>query len=230
MSRASLESPACRVELEYAVRMWRLVLPVLLEDVPLHLVPQSVARVQFVDFRQNRPDRSIQLMQAIHALPPAQPLPPAPLPEDPPAPGSQIAELVELVHRPAPLSVEEQHAAYVRLRLALAHPDQRETARALLERLRSRSDTVHGLVGEITATLEMGPGWAGRPHRGQLVWLYIGMLFTAGILGIVIGIVYLRNSAWRPHAVTLLVLGVAWSLYIVVYLVAQSLGLIAPSS
>jgi hypothetical protein len=226
MSAASLESPACRLELEYAVRVWRLILPVLLEEVPNHLVPTSVARVQFVDFRNHRPDRSDQLIRAARALPPAPPLPPA-APAEPPAPGSDIAELAELVHRSAPLTVEEQHQAFMRLRMALAHPDQRETARVLLERLQSRSDTVHGLVDEITATLEMGLGWRGRPSRRQVVWLYIGMLFTAGILGIVIGLVYLRNPAWRPHAVTLLTLGVAWSIYIVV---SEAAGLITSPS
>ncbi len=213
VSRASLESLACRLELDYAVQGWRPVLPVLLDEVPDYLIPRKVASVQFVDYRQHRPDRSSHLLQAVRALPPAPPRP-ATRPADPPAPGAHIAELVELVDRTAPLGLEEQHQVFLRLRLALAHPDERESARALLERLRSRPDTVYGLVGEITSTLEMPPGRTGGPRRGQVVWLYVGTLFTAGLLGVVLGLVYLRNPAWRPHAVTMLVLGAAWFVYV----------------
>jgi serine/threonine kinase PknH len=214
VSPASLASAACEVEIRYAAELGRPLLPVMVEAVSPQLLPPVVAAHQLVDYRRAGTDARRALRLALEALPQS---PPAPVrfPPAPPAPGADLNEVASVVGRPQHLSVEAQHDVLLRLRFALGRPDYRDTARKLLIAIRTRPELTQQIAGEIASTLAWLDGGYERGPR-HVAWMYVGMIFTVGLLGIVLGALNMKNPAWRPHAHVLLTLGIAWGIFCLV--------------
>ena len=50
VSRASVNSQACRAERDYATKLGKPILPVAVEHMPAGLIPTDVARLQIIDY------------------------------------------------------------------------------------------------------------------------------------------------------------------------------------
>jgi hypothetical protein len=151
LDRASLDSTACNREWTYAGELGKPILPVLVSDgVSENLLPPSLSKVQFVDYRTRNTDTALQLARAIATLPPPRPLPDA-LPTPPEVPLSYLGGLVARIDGAAPIRYEDQSALVVDLKRALRDPKTLVDARSLLERLRRRRDLFASIAEEIDA-------------------------------------------------------------------------------
>jgi hypothetical protein len=153
LSRESVQSHACQEELDYASRLEKAVLPLLVADgVQTSLLPRRLGEIQFIDYRS--PDRraALALARAINGVRPPPPLP-DPLPEPPPVPMSYLNDLRDQVDGAAKLSFQEQAALLFELKGQLEESDAREAVLDLLHRMRRRDDLLARLAGEIDAIL-----------------------------------------------------------------------------
>jgi len=149
----SLESHACRKELDYAKRLNREILPILMsEEVSVSLLPRCLAEIQYVDYRRQDRQTAFALIRAINRLPAPAPLP-DPLPEAPAAPGSHLGELKERVDSTGELNIEEQIAIVFKLKEEIQVGRSPDEARGLLRRLRERDDLRAKVAKEIEAAL-----------------------------------------------------------------------------
>jgi len=149
----SVESHACRKELDYAKRLDREILPILMsEEVNVSLLPRCLAEIQYVDYRRQDRQTAFAVIRSINRLPAPVPLP-DPLPEAPAAPGSQLGELKERIDSAAELSIEEQIAIVFKLKEEIRVGRSRDEARSLLRRLRERDDLRAKVAREIEGAL-----------------------------------------------------------------------------
>src|SRR5947208_1175673 len=59
LTRQSIDSVPCKLEAQYAASLGKGILPILVADMDIKLLPTSLATLQFVDYRQ--PDRAAAL-------------------------------------------------------------------------------------------------------------------------------------------------------------------------
>jgi hypothetical protein len=84
VSQHTLNSVACRRELEYALALNKPVLPLAVERLP-DALPRTLSMRQIVNYSKSGREAAFALAGALATLPPAPPLPDQ-LPEPPPAP------------------------------------------------------------------------------------------------------------------------------------------------
>jgi hypothetical protein len=163
LSSESLESYPCKLEHDYAYRLGKPVLPVLVgEGVSPGLLPPALSKVQFVDYRLHDKRALLAIMKALDALPAAQP--PASSPDPPPVPISYLGELKDQIDSVTPLGFEQQTVLVFRLKEALRQRTEAKDGRRLLEQLRRRRDLFAVVGAEIDEALADGPG---RSVAGQ---------------------------------------------------------------
>jgi TM2 domain-containing membrane protein YozV len=161
----SLESHACRKELDYARRLNREILPILMsEEVSVSLLPRCLAEIQYVDYRRQDRQTAFALVRAITRLPAPAPLP-DPLPEAPAAPGSHLGELKERIDSTGELNIEEQIAIVFKLKEEIRVGRSPDEVRGLLRRLRERDDLLAKVAKEIEAALAGTEDLAGTHER-----------------------------------------------------------------
>ena len=149
----SLESHACRKELDYAKRLNREILPILMaEEVNVSLLPRCLAEIQYVDYRRQDRQTAFALIRSINRMPAPAPLP-DPLPEAPAAPGSHLGEMKERIDSTGELNIEEQIATVFKLKEEIRVGRSPDEARGLLRRLRERDDLRAKVAKEIEAAL-----------------------------------------------------------------------------
>jgi hypothetical protein len=68
VSRASIESKACRAEREYAAKLGKPILPIIFERIAAGILPADIAQIQAVDYAQPDEAAAYGLMSAIYAL------------------------------------------------------------------------------------------------------------------------------------------------------------------
>ncbi len=85
LTREGLASPRFHALMGYATALGRPLLPVLIDDLPLELLPDALARTQAVDYRERTVQAGIALAVAVTHRPTAPPLP-DPLPPAPTEP------------------------------------------------------------------------------------------------------------------------------------------------
>lgn len=155
VSMKELESDACQREVDYARALGKPVLPVMVSPVTVAQLPSDLASEQFVDFTHPSFETAFMLAGAISKLPTAPPLP-DPLPEPPAVPISYLNEIAGRIYGGKVLTLDDQFAIIGRLRQGLQVDADRETATRLLQRLKSRPDTLYAAAREIDATLGEG--------------------------------------------------------------------------
>jgi hypothetical protein len=141
VSRASVNSQACRAERDYATKLGKPILPVAVEHMPAGLIPGDVARLQIIDYTRPDETSAFRLAAAIFSLPKPKALP-NPLPAPPALPQTRFANLNDLIAARS-LSMEEQLGILARLEGALAptsDPEDRETAAEMLSEMAKRPD------------------------------------------------------------------------------------------
>jgi len=161
LSPAALKSTACGREQQYAVDLGKSILPVLVADgISPNLLPTTLSRIQFVDYRA--PDRKVglRLARALSHLPPSKPLP-DPLPPPPDTPLSYLASVAEQVDAAGALSRKQQSALLTELKRSLREPENAEDGWTLIGRLRKRRDlfaTIADEINELIASSEQRSG------------------------------------------------------------------------
>ena len=144
----TLDSVACKSEYLYAADLGKAILPVLVSDqVAIDLLPATLSRIQFVDYRTADRDAAFRLARALNNIPPSQPLPES-LPTPPPAPISYVGSLAERVDSTS-LSYEEQSVLLADLRVALRGEGATDHIQELLANLRKRRDLFATFADEI---------------------------------------------------------------------------------
>src|SRR4029077_19014187 len=140
VSGHTLNSVACKRELEWALALNKPVLPLAVERLP-DALPRALSMRQIVTYTRSGREAAFALAGALGTLPAAPP-PPEQLPEPPPAPLSYLSDLVEQVGQPEPLTHQQQHQILIQLEPALrsADAEERRGGRYVLEVFRRRGD------------------------------------------------------------------------------------------
>ncbi len=153
LTPASFRSVPCQAEYRYAHALRKQILPILLEGgVDVHLLPEELQKIQFVDYRTNDAAAWQSLLLAISKLP--QPaLAPNPLPVPPPAPVSPLGELQEKLDAQE-LNPRDQAYILHQLKNFLKSGETADGARVLLMQLRRHPDLRASIAEEIDAFLK----------------------------------------------------------------------------
>ena len=91
VSSQSLDSDACRLELEYAVAVHRTLIPVRIKTVEQVSALPELRELQWVDYLNGAKSEVLRVIHSIHAAP-RLPLP-SPLPVEPPPPGDANSDV-----------------------------------------------------------------------------------------------------------------------------------------
>jgi hypothetical protein len=154
LSRDSLDSEACRRELDYAGRLGRSVLPVLVADgVDLNLLAPPLNVIQVVDYRQCDKKAAFALVKSINVVGPARPLP-DPLPDPPPVPISYLVAINVKIDSPNPLNVQEQMEIVFELESGIPQGRSRAEIKELLLKMKKRDDLLAKVAMRIDAALK----------------------------------------------------------------------------
>jgi TIR domain len=150
-----VKSQASELERDYAQRLGKPLLPVLVDPVDTLLLPVDLAAVQLVDYTSDPSESAFRLAAALSRLPPAPPLP-QPLPNEPPVPVSYLSDLARRV-RATTLTLDEQLSLIDRLIVAMNRVDERDAAQLLLQELRGREDLYQLAATKIASAGVDGP-------------------------------------------------------------------------
>ncbi|PHS38138.1 MAG: hypothetical protein COB07_08880 [Sulfurovum sp.] len=154
LSIESLNSSACGLEYDYASKLGKTILPVLVgEGVSINLLPPVLSQIQFVDYQNPDRDALLHLAKALTSAPPSQPLP-DPLPLPPEVPISYLGKLGKQIGDTSKLSYEEQSTLLLDLKRGLHDPETTTDTRTLLKKLRKRQDLLENIAREIDELLE----------------------------------------------------------------------------
>jgi hypothetical protein len=167
VSRASLNSVACRREREYAQSLHKPILPIGVEPISQAL-PRDLSVAHLVDYSAPGEDAAFALAAALRALPPAPPLP-QPMPPAPPVPLSYLSDLTDRLAAPD-LTRSQQNAILDELEPALRSGDaeERDGALQLLATMRTK-DLYADVERRIDHILRLGgdTGGAALPPNGS---------------------------------------------------------------
>jgi TIR domain len=150
----SVESYACKQELDYAAQLGKPILPILLSDkVEVNLLPHPLSEIQFVDYRrQDRQTGFALIKKAVNSLPSAIALP-DPLPEPPPSPASYLGKLKERIDTTENLNFQEQIALVFDLKEHVRDGCDPEEVGELFLLLKQRDDLLARVENEIDEAL-----------------------------------------------------------------------------
>src|SRR5262245_6056763 len=145
----SLESQACKRELDYAARLGKPILPVQLsEDLQPNLLPPGLSELQCINYCRQDKRAALALGRAIGALPKPSPLP-DPLPAPPLVPVSYLSTLKEKIETESPLDYKEQITLVIELRDHFRQGRPAEEIAEMLNRLKKRDDLLAKAAHEI---------------------------------------------------------------------------------
>ena len=167
VSRASLNSQACRSEREYAANLGKPILPIAVEHMPAGLFPTDIARLQIIDYTQPDEGSAFRLSAAIFALPKPRALP-SPLPPPPALPQTRFANLNDRIAAPS-LSLAEQLGILVLLEGALgptSDQEDQETAAEMLSEMAKRPDLYETAARKIQALQAQAHSAGPRTSQG----------------------------------------------------------------
>jgi len=162
LTAESLESGPCKLEYGYAAALNKRILPVVLADVNVPVLPSALQKLQLVDYRQQSKAQTLALGKAIRALPAAESLP-SPLPPEPDAPLSPMAKLRDQIEH-AILGSDAQTLILAKVEELLASPANHAGLIVLLRMMRQREDLLAKTAAKIDALLErLAPRMDGAP-------------------------------------------------------------------
>lgn len=145
----SLDSYPCQLEYQYADKVHRHIVPVMLIEVDLRQLPSILQRRNVVDYRTGDKDAMKSLLTALTRLSAAPDLP-NPLPEPPPEPISPLADIRAHLNEPR-LPYEQQIAIFYQLRGFMDDAKYAGDARTLMNRLAEHPALLARVLKEITA-------------------------------------------------------------------------------
>ena len=124
VTRNTLNSVACKRELEWALALNRPVLPIALERLP-EALPSQLSIRQIVDYSRPGHEAAFALAGGLAAIPPAPPIPEE-LPKAPLVPLSYLSDLADQVSQAGPLTHEQQRQIIAQVETALRSADREE--------------------------------------------------------------------------------------------------------
>ncbi len=134
-----LDSLPCQLETDYAQKLGKRFLPVVLADVSANLLPPSIAETQWVMYERQNKESLLSLVRAITSLDPSRSLP-DPLPEPPPVPISYLTDLRERVQVRHDISRHDQDLLLAEIRRRIEASKDVDDLRIILENFRGRDD------------------------------------------------------------------------------------------
>lgn len=153
LSTASIDSEACRKELEYAVALGKTPIPVQVgDDVHLKNLPQSLSEFNAVDYRAGDEAATLRLVGAVNSCAQAGAVP-AVLPEPPSIPVSYLGTLNDKVMARHKLSEDEQYAICTHLAIARSKGHTADEIRELAGRVAKREDLLAVVKDQIDRLL-----------------------------------------------------------------------------
>jgi len=154
LSPDSLDSEACKSELDYVVRLGKPILPVQVSDgVNVNLLSSPLNEIQVADYRKRDKSAAFALVKSINATPSNATLP-DPLPTPPRVPVSYLSNLKERIDSTEPLSSKDQIALLFELKSGVLEHRSPTDVRDLLLRLKQRDDLLAKVATEIDAVLK----------------------------------------------------------------------------
>ena len=147
VSPSLIDSEAATRERDYARRLRKPLIPLVVKAVRSDLLPPDIATLQFIDYTNRTPLTGAQLANALFSIPPDAALP-DPLPDPPAVPVSYLGDLAAVLRRDL-LSADEQFSILAKLRASLERPREHDAAAELLEVLEGRRDLLHQVAKDI---------------------------------------------------------------------------------
>lgn len=141
VSRASINSQACRAEREYAMQLGKPILPIVIQHMPAGLFPVDIAQIQVIDYTQPDEAAAFRLATAIFVLLKPRALP-TPLPAPPAIPRTRFSNLNDRIAAPS-LALDEQLSIIGLLEGVLgstSDPDDQQTTAEMLSEMAKRPD------------------------------------------------------------------------------------------
>jgi len=150
LSPQYINSIPCQLEIDYAQKLNRLLVPVQIADVAINRLPSAVQSLQLIDCRTLDKDALIRLVRAINLLPDA-PILPNPLPPPPDVPISRLAGIERDLQQDT-LDYSTQDDLLARLTDTISTPEG-DDARLLLHRLRQHPQVSMRIAQQIDELL-----------------------------------------------------------------------------
>ncbi len=138
LSPETLKSEACKKEFSYACSVKRPILPVKLVKMSDNLIPDTVGKLQHVDYVNADLAAFKSLVKTINKLPEAPGLP-DPLPAAPKTPTSYLGELRGRIEQPE-LGKDEQNSIYAELSVKVHDGEDLDDIRDLVSIFLARND------------------------------------------------------------------------------------------
>lgn len=155
LSQQSTNSAACTLEYNYAHQLNKRILPILVSEVSINLLPPALNKIQYVDYRKSDREAILDFVKALNSLPPAGEMP-DPLPPPPEVPISYLGNLKAEIETDKSLSFEEQSALLFKLKERLKHKNEERDVHELLRRLKDRDELFFKIAQQIDTILEEG--------------------------------------------------------------------------
>ncbi len=153
LTQATLDSAACEKEWVYAHQLNKRILPIILGEITVRLLPTELQRIQFVDYRDRNADTVLSLINALRKLPNPN-KPPISLPPEPEIPLSPLVSLEKDI-RNLSTNSDEQRLLVSKLSDFLNNEEFDFDARVLLERLASHENLLRRFGDEIANLLKL---------------------------------------------------------------------------
>jgi hypothetical protein len=205
VSPASVESEACLLELQYAIALNRIVIPVNIVETSPMTMPSALETHQVINYRSGDKSETMALARALTQTESDRPLP-DPLPQPPSLPGSYFGSIRDQIKSRDPLGLDQQLGLIHRVRTR-ADEGATDDVVALLHGLRERDDLFATVATQIDALLvSLAPppdpvaerrkvGF--RDHFRRPVALSDRMTIGFIAVAIVAGIVAMGGDLWR---------------------------------
>jgi hypothetical protein len=153
LSPQSLASYPCQLEYTYAGALNKRILPVLIGEINVSLLPPLLSTIQFVDYRQQDKKAAFALLTALNKLPDAVPMP-DPMPTPPTAPVSPLGKLAEWLRLPEDMTRSQQADLLMSIKDAMrSNPGEMAGARDLLAQMKQRPDLFASIAADIDTIL-----------------------------------------------------------------------------
>jgi len=154
LSPDSIDSEACRSELEYVSQLGKIILPVLVADgVNLKVLSHPLNEIQVMDYRRCDKEAAFALVKSINTAPPTAPLPDS-LPKPPPVPVSYLSTLKERIDTHSTLTAQDQITLLFELEAGIKEGRSQNEIRDLLLRLKRREDLLAKVAIKVDAALK----------------------------------------------------------------------------
>ncbi len=198
LTQRALVSIPCQREYKYAFALDKLVLPILIGELNVAVLPAELQTLQIIPYRERSIEEGLALSASLSDLPAAHVLP-DPLPPEPDIPLPAEAQIRASLDAER-LNLEEQRMLYFELEALYRDPERRNNAIDLLLQFQKRPDLVLIVSGWITDLLK------GHKRKGPLEKILdlilnrraLAFVPAFVVLILVVGLLLSRSGLFSP--------------------------------